>query len=131
MSFLNDYRKAVTSGTLKPDAVQERAAAKLSALAQALKRYRPGRTLFGGQRRAPRGLYLWGDVGRGKSMLMDLFFAAAPTAKKRRVHFNTFMMEVHQRIHDWRSLTEDERALRPEFVRDAGDDPRLEHSHAN
>jgi cell division protein ZapE len=99
MSFLTDYKKAVTSGTLKPDAVQERAAAKLSALAQALKRYRPGRTLFGGQRRAPRGLYLWGDVGRGKSMLMDLFFDTAPTAKKRRVHFNAFMVETHARIH--------------------------------
>ena len=99
MSFLTQYRKAVAGGTLKPDAAQEKAAAKLQALSVALKSYRPGRTLFGGTRKAPRGLYIWGDVGRGKSMLMDLFFEATTARTKRRIHFNAFMVETHARIH--------------------------------
>ena len=99
MSFLTQYRRAVADGTLKPDTAQEKAAAKLQALSAAMKSYRPGRTLFGGLREAPRGLYLWGGVGRGKSMLMDMFFEATPARTKRRIHFNAFMVETHARIH--------------------------------
>jgi cell division protein ZapE len=99
MSFLTQYRRAVADGTLKPDPAQEKAAAKLQTLSAAMKSYRPGRTLFGGLREAPRGLYLWGGVGRGKSMLMDLFFEATPARTKRRIHFNAFMVETHARIH--------------------------------
>ncbi|HEX4296113.1 MAG TPA: cell division protein ZapE [Rhizomicrobium sp.] len=99
MSFLTRYRKAVASGALKPDAGQERVAAKLQALSTALRTWRPGRRLFGGSRTPPRGLYIWGDVGRGKTMLMDMFCEDAPSALKRRLHFNAFMVQTHARLH--------------------------------
>ncbi len=60
--------------------------------------------LFGSRQTPPitKGLYIWGSVGRGKTMLMDLFFDAAPFAHKRRIHFHAFMAEVHAGIHAWR-----------------------------
>lgn len=55
-----------------------------------------------------KGLYIYGDVGRGKSMLMDLFYDLAP-GKKRRVHFHAFMLEIHKEIHEWRYMDEKSR----------------------
>lgn len=117
------------SGKLKPDAQQASAAEALQSLYRALKTYRPkpsGFLRFFALTRAsepPKGLYIHGDVGRGKSALMDLFFTSARVQHKRRIHFNAFMTETHARIQEWRSLSPHERARRPEFVRDAGDDP--------
>lgn len=93
------YRCALANGELKPDASQLAAAEKLHHLARRLAKYRPnGFSLFK-KRKVPRGLYIWGDVGRGKSMLMDLFFEDARIAPKRRAHFNAFMTDVHARLH--------------------------------
>jgi cell division protein ZapE len=103
--LLHRYRALIAQDELKPDAAQEAAVARLQALGAALKHYRPGRRLF--RRAAPRGLYIWGDVGRGKSMLVDLFFETAPTPKKQRVHFNAFMVETHARIHRLRARESD------------------------
>ena len=95
--LLAAYRQAVARGELKRDPAQDAVLARLDALARGLGEKR-GFSLF---RKSvpPRGLYIWGDVGRGKTLLMDLFFEAAPVAKKRRAHFNRFMMDVHARIH--------------------------------
>ena len=128
-SPIERYRALLKSGRLQADTAQARAAYALDRLYAALKTYRP-RTrgifalAFGGNgAEPPKGLYIHGDVGRGKSILMDLFFESASTTRKRRVHFNAFMTETHQRIHEWRNLSARERSRRPEFVRDAGDDP--------
>jgi cell division protein ZapE len=92
------YRAAVARGELKPDAAQENAVAALHALAMAVGKKR-GFSLFRKTADAPHGLYIWGDVGRGKTLLMDFFFEEAPVEKKRRAHFNRFMVDVHARIH--------------------------------
>lgn len=117
-------QRSLRSPKITLDPAQEAAAKRLDALAKALKAYRPGRKgWFGGVKPAPRGLYIWGDVGRGKSMLMDLFYDKVQVAPKRRVHFNAFMQDVHARIHEWRNLDARARAKRAEFVREAGEDP--------
>ena len=95
------YRALVAKGELAADAAQERAVQRFQALAASLPKFRSVRFLLS-PRRPPKGIYLWGDVGRGKSMLMDLFFEAAPAKPKRRVHFNAFMVETHARIHEER-----------------------------
>src|ERR1700761_1369537 len=92
------YDDALAKGELKPDAAQAHAAQRLNELASALTEKR-GFSLFRKTPPPPKGLYIWGDVGRGKTLLMDLFFAEAPVARKRRVHFNRFMVDVHARIH--------------------------------
>lgn len=111
------YRRRIAEGVLRPDPAQAAAVEKLQRLHRQLRSYTPpdpeanGNSLlsrlgFGRKKQPaidpPRGLYFWGGVGRGKSMLMDLFFDTTPVPKKRRVHFNAFMLEVHQRIHEWR-----------------------------
>ncbi|NJL08883.1 MAG: cell division protein ZapE [Methylacidiphilales bacterium] len=108
-SCLERYQALVDLGEIENDAAQQEAVGRLDALAREIAVYRLAQKssalgwLFGRKAVAPpRGLYIWGEVGRGKTMLMDLFFQAAPLARKRRVHFHAFMQDVHARIHDWR-----------------------------
>ena len=107
-SVRDRYHARVARGDLQADAAQEMVAAKLDALAEALAAGGAdapsllGR-LFGAKpEEPPRGLYIVGDVGRGKTMLMDLFYEGAAVEPKRRVHFHAFMADVHARIHAWR-----------------------------
>jgi cell division protein ZapE len=96
------YDALVSAGELKPDADQAQAAAKLADIQAQLEAVPPrGSTLwrFLGKKPDPvRGLYLWGGVGRGKSMLMDLFFDAVQINRKRRAHFHEFMLDIHARL---------------------------------
>jgi cell division protein ZapE len=90
---------------LRPDPQQEAAATRLGLLQAELEAGGGGGFLkrLLGKRTVPRGIYMWGGVGRGKSMLMDLFHDNLAIAEKRRVHFHAFMQEVHQRLREARS----------------------------
>ena len=100
--LLAAYQALVAASELKPDADQAQAAAKLADVQQQLEAVPPrGSTLwrFLGKKPDPvRGLYLWGGVGRGKSMLMDLFFDNVQVNRKRRAHFHEFMLDIHARL---------------------------------
>ncbi len=112
------YRARIAEGVLTADPSQRMAAERLQDLWVKLRDYDPrpepapaggllGRLLRrkpaeGADEARPHGLYLVGEVGRGKSMLMDLFFAAARVTRKKRVHFHRFMQDAHARIHAWK-----------------------------
>lgn len=105
------YAALVGEGEIERDSAQASVAARLTRLEERLARHRLSRKssqlgwLFGKNAREEgpiKGLYIYGDVGRGKTMLMDLFFAASAVKRKRRVHFHEFMADVHERLNDVR-----------------------------
>jgi cell division protein ZapE len=107
--LLDRYKHRVSRGHLERDEAQELLLVRLQRLSEDLEAYRPSRKsgalgwLFAAKQVSPlRGLYIWGSVGRGKTMLMDLFFETAQLQRKRRVHFHAFMADVHARVHEWR-----------------------------
>jgi cell division protein ZapE len=112
---LSVYRAMIDSGSLEADDAQADAVARLEDLWERLRGYDPKPTadesvgfLSRIMRRrhaeeyVPTGLYLVGDVGRGKSMLMDMFFETADVPRKQRIHFHRFIQSAHARIHAWR-----------------------------
>jgi cell division protein ZapE len=110
------YRARLSAGELFPAPSQRLAVDKLQSLWRALQSYKPNNGAQGWRARLglapagpppPAGLYIYGGVGRGKSMLMDMFFATVPLEHKRRVHFYAFMLEVHERIHARRRIKGD------------------------
>jgi cell division protein ZapE len=107
-SFRDHYQALIASGEIEADAAQARAVEAYVELEERLVDYRPsskngflGRLLKKNED-PPRGLYVHGEVGRGKTMLMDLFFESSPVAHKRRAHFHEFMADVHERIYGFR-----------------------------
>lgn len=110
------YHEMLERGELKKDPIQKATVDRFQKLFLALKnRTEPKKTgffgkLFKKEEQDPdlKGLYIYGDVGRGKSMLMDLFYDLAP-GLKRRVHFHAFMLEIHAEMHEWRYMSKEDR----------------------
>jgi cell division protein ZapE len=115
MSARELYETLVAAQKLERDPAQERLLARIVALEQRIathrsaRRIRPVGWLFGGNSNGGvvKGLYVHGDVGRGKTMLMDLFFEASPVVRKRRAHFHEFMADVHERVRTFRRKIKD------------------------
>lgn len=108
-SVAQAYDNLLRDRVIEQDANQLDIVRRLDEISEALRNARAGNGKFLGRlfgsRQNPegiKGLYIWGSVGRGKTMLMDLFFESAPVAQKRRIHFHPFMAEVHAAIHTWR-----------------------------
>ncbi|OYU68969.1 MAG: cell division protein ZapE [Alphaproteobacteria bacterium PA2] len=119
-ALLSAFDARLEQGLIRPDPAQAlglaslvRLEADLSETGGLLARFR--------KPESRRGVYLWGPVGRGKSMLMDLFFETIPVKSKRRTHFHVFMGEIHRRIGAWRKG--DAAARKAEFGQHRGDDP--------
>ena len=116
------YAGKVAAGILQSDPVQLNAAHALDRITADIKTNQ-GKWFFE-PKNTVNGLYLWGGVGRGKSMLMELFVEGLPgNIKAQRVHFHAFMRDMHRRIHEWRQLSIKARRALPYFVRGAEDDP--------
>ena len=105
------YAAGVANGRIERDGTQVAIVERLGRLETRIAQYRLARKssslgwLFGRRESAEtriKGVYLYGDVGRGKTMLMDLFFEASPVVRKRRVHFHEFMLDVQERVHAYR-----------------------------
>lgn len=103
------YDRLVATGAIEDDGGQREMVRALDRLCGTLNSRRLANKssalgwLFGQQAEPlPKGLYLWGGVGRGKTLLMDLFFQSLTVRGKRRTHFHAYMADVHRRIHDWR-----------------------------
>ena len=127
MDAYNRYLSAVHAGAIAHDAAQEGAALTLRDLGRKIVPLwcrKPSRLLsrlgLARRGRPPRGMYLWGGVGRGKTFLMDLFFASLPGSHKMRVHFHAFMQRVHRRLAALQGVRDPLEEVAAELAAEAG-----------
>lgn len=125
--FINHYERLVAAGELREDSDQRAAVLSLSLVKEKLEATPPrGSVIWRALGRKPdavRGVYMWGGVGRGKSMLMDLFYENVKIRRKRRVHFHEFMIEVHARLRQEREKEKGDPI--PQIVSDLAETARL------
>lgn len=127
-SLQEHYRERIKAGNLREDSAQVAALNVLQNLTDRLDGYSPKRAGWFGKYTGkkivrPQGLYIHGEVGRGKSMLMDLFFQSVNVSRKRRVHFHQFMLEAHDRLHRYRKVGEG--GALPRLAREISDETWL------
>jgi len=104
------YNQLTEEGKISFDKNQELIAKQLDLLTKEINEIKEEgffKRIFSGKKEPIKGLYIYGDVGRGKSMLMDFFFDNIEFNSKRRVHFHSFMLEIHESIHKWRKERSD------------------------
>ena len=125
--FYARYQALIANGELRPDADQDACAQRLSQLQEELEAVPPRGSvlwrMFSKKPKAPRGIYMWGGVGRGKSMLMDLFYDSLQINRKKRAHFHEFMLLVHDMMRAWREADPGDPI--PNVVRDLAQDARF------
>lgn len=119
--MLSAYETRIQAGKIEADPAQAEVAGLLDALEQEIEN-RGGKGWFS-KPKDVKGLYLWGGVGRGKSMLMDLFFSTVDIEHKRRVHFHDFMQETHAFINEWKKMSPSQRRSTGWTVKGGDDDP--------
>ncbi|QJB69572.1 cell division protein ZapE [Parasphingorhabdus halotolerans] len=125
-SFYQRYEALIAQGELKPDPDQQTCAKRLAQLQEELEAVPPRGSLlwrtFGKKPEPPRGIYMWGGVGRGKSMLMDLLYENLDIRRKKRAHFHEFMLRVHDMMRAWREADPGDPI--PNVVRDLAQEAR-------
>ena len=129
MSVSEIYEHQIAARRLERDGAQEQLLARFVALEERVAAHRSARRsqplgwLFGtSEHQLVRGLYVHGDVGRGKTMMMDLFFEASPIVRKRRAHFHEFMADVHERVRAFRQRLKDGEFEGEDAIRLAGNE---------
>ncbi len=124
------YEALIREGALDADPAQDQAVERLQELHDQVRAYcRSRKGWFGRTPSPPRGLYLWGGVGRGKTLLMDLFVNNTDITAKRRVHFHEFMTDAHERIARWRAADDKTKRRHKGVNRKAPDDPMAPIAH--